>query len=135
MRPWSRSTMRTNVIKPTGRFAPDFGDIRKNLMLKYRKYFVTLGFFVNISFVISQNFSRIQKSLTFLRCYKLTIKCDLNKLSPIFAGYIDVGDEYLRRFMLVTTLRCPLIGNVTHIRGKGHQHNDFATDILKLSST
>ena len=32
-----------------------FGDIRKNLMLKDRNYFVTLGFFVNISFLMSQN--------------------------------------------------------------------------------
>ena len=31
-------------------------EIRKNLMLKDRKYFVTLGFFVNISFLMSQNF-------------------------------------------------------------------------------
>ena len=37
--------MRTTKSGPTGRFAPDFGDIRKNLMLKDRKYFVTLGFF------------------------------------------------------------------------------------------
>ena len=47
---------------PTGRFAPDFGDIRKNLMLKDRKYFVTLGFFVNISFLMSQNFFQFLKS-------------------------------------------------------------------------
>ena len=39
-----------------------FCDIRKNLMLKDRKYFVTLGFFVKISFLMSQNFLQFLKS-------------------------------------------------------------------------
>lgn len=34
----------------------NFGEIRNNLMLKDRIYFVTLGFFVDISFIISPNF-------------------------------------------------------------------------------
>ena len=39
-----------------------FGEIIKKLMLKDNKYFVTLGFFVNISFRMSQNFLQYLKS-------------------------------------------------------------------------